>query len=66
MDGFDSLRAGLVAILAQRDLVFPTLEDGDRGLLLSYLGGNMLLLECLAQAAVADREAIKSRLLLLP
>lgn len=65
-DELEALSASLDAILAGRDLVFPALEDKDRQLLESYLDGNLLLLECLKQAAVADREAIKRRLLLLP
>ena len=58
-----SVAASLETILGRCDLIFPELDEEDRN---SYVEGNLLLLECLAQAAVADREAIKARLLLLP
>ena len=53
-------------ILEALDLNFPALNDEDSALLRQYIGGNMLLLECLDKAAVPDREAIKDQLLLLP
>ena len=52
--------------LEERNLSFPALNDGDWVLLRQYMNGNKLLLDCLHQAVVADREAIKYRLLLLP
>ena len=48
------------------DLAFPDLTEEDWEKVSHYLDGNQLLLDCLEQAVVADREAIKDRLLLLP
>lgn len=57
----------LDAIIEKYSLNFPLLyDDNDRKVLSKYLFGNLLLLECLEEANVADREAIKDRLLLLP
>lgn len=65
-----SIDKGLIAefdaALESADLVFPTLDQEDWNFVGDYLVGNMLLLECLEQADVADRAAIKARLLLLP
>ncbi len=58
--------AGLDSALEAADLAFPALGEADRYFVSDYLNGNRLLLECLKQAVVADREAIKDRLLLLP
>lgn len=56
----------LDTLLKDEDLVFPTLDDEEYEFVTGYLDGNLLLLECLSQAIVADHEAIKERLLLLP
>ena len=47
-------------------LAFPDLEEEDWAVVSRYLDGNQLLLDCLKEAVVRDREAIKDRLLLLP
>ena len=60
------LRSELDTILKAAELVFPSLDDEDWSIVARYLDGNRLLLACLDQAAVPDREAIKDRLLLLP
>ena len=62
----DNLAAELDAVLAAFGLSFPDLDEEDWELVSRYLTGNQLLLDCLKQAAVPDREAIKDRLLLLP
>lgn len=56
----------LEAIMSGYDLDFPDLPAEDWDDLSRYIEGNLLLLECLDQAVVAGREAIKERLLLLP
>jgi hypothetical protein len=56
----------LQSILETLDLIFPKLDKEDWYWLSRYIDGNRLLLACLEQAVVADREAIKDRLLLLP
>ena len=53
-------------VMTAYGLVFPDLDEEDWEEVSRYLDGNQLLLDCLEQAAVADREAIKDRLLLLP
>lgn len=53
-------------LLKAYGLVFPDLDEEDWEEVSRYLDGNQLLLDCLEQAAVPDREAIKDRLLLLP
>jgi hypothetical protein len=62
----ESLLGELRAIMEEFDLVYPDLDREDRALLNRYLSGNLLLLQCLDQAVVTDRQAIKDRLLLLP
>ena len=62
----ESVASELDVVLAAHDLDFPVLDDEDRKTLERYLAGNSFLLECLEQAMVEDREAIKERLLLLP
>jgi hypothetical protein len=64
--GDERMSAELDAILEACDLRFSTLDEEDWESCSRYLKGNRLLLECLDQAIVPDREAIKERLLLLP
>ncbi|MCL4805986.1 MAG: NACHT domain-containing protein [Anaerolineae bacterium] len=56
----------LDAVFKVLNLDFPDLEENDWEFIYKYEYWNKLLLSCLEQAAVADREAIKARLLLLP
>ena len=54
----------LDAFLEEAYLVFPALDGEELDFIVGYLGGNLLLLECLSQAIVANRTAIKESLLL--
>ncbi len=57
----------LIAIMKNEcDLTYSNLNTDDLNFFLGYLNANSLLEECLNQAAVSNREAIKERLLLLP
>lgn len=47
-------------------MIFPELDPEDEDVLHRYIRGNLLLLDCLQQAIVPDRQAIKDQLLLLP
>jgi hypothetical protein len=61
----DRISSELSSIGKIQGLIFPHLREGDYEALVRYLGGNLLLLECLNHAVVADREAIKDRLFLI-
>ena len=56
----------LDAIMENRDLKFPDVDQKDREILTRYLAGNALLLECLHEANVSDPGSVQDRLLLPP
>lgn len=54
---------GFSAVIERVGLVFPIKDGAERRALSTFLRGNWLLLECLAQAVVANRTALEERLL---
>jgi hypothetical protein len=59
------LQDELRAFMDARHIMLLRLDKQDLASLRRYLEGHLVLLECLDQAIVSDREAIKDRLLLL-